>query len=142
MKHIEVKNLWEGLNILVEYISKNKIKNTYLNYGLKKNARILERATKLIQDSISEELIALEKKAYSAGEDLVKDLEDKTNAYQLGFATLTEEEKELHTTLAKEYNEFLQKESDVTLYMLDLEEVKHTEMEFQPSSILENFIKE
>lgn len=142
MTHLEVKNLWEGLNILVDYIATNKIKNTYLNYGIKKNVRILEKAVSLIQESISEELIALEKKAYAAGAELAKESQEATDIYQLGFATLTEDEKALHASLAKEYREFLQKESDVKLYMLDLKEVQETKMEWQPASILENFIKD
>ena len=146
MTHAEVKGLWEGLNILIQYIAKNEIKNTYLSYGLKKNARILEKATKLIQESTNPELIELEKKAYTAGEHLQEGLSDEakanSNPYPLGFQTLTEEERAQHAELAKEYNEFLQKESDVKLYMLEFKEVQNTEMEWQPSSILENFIKD
>jgi len=146
MTHADIRFLWEALNVFIKYVADNDIKNHYLNYGLKKNGIILEKEFKLIQESTSQRLIELERKAIELGNAKLSDSTERTDStpYLLGYVELTEEEKVEHTVLAQEFNTFLQTKNDTKLYMLkfSVEEMKKLPLTWQMSNILANFVEE
>ena len=144
MTHGITKGLYEGLITLIQYLADNDIKSQYLNYGLKRNLKLLDREVKLIQESTSERLIELEKKVYAFKDEIL--LSDKETPasllYSLGFNKLSEEEKTEHQGLVEEYNKFLLKETEISLYLLDPEDLKELPLPWAISNILDNFLKE
>lgn len=153
MNHLKVKQLNYLVELLINYCVEKKITNLTLNYALKKNQRILGEAVKSIDDSVSQELKDLEKKAFDLGGDKIKttveaekDLaeEQKTkfeNQFSTGFELLTDEEKARHKELADEFNEFMKEENDTQLYMIDFAKIEDIPIEYQYLDILENFIR-
>ena len=67
MKHIDVQNLQYQLGALINHCVEKKVTNLHLNYGLKKNVTIVDKAINDIRAGISEELIELETKIVELG---------------------------------------------------------------------------
>lgn len=155
MKHFEIRNLKKNLDILIEYVDKNKITNPYLNYGLVRNSKILTKATENIDSAAPEKLKELESKMYQDGlkefekftgkvkAELAKltETEKQNKVFNLGLSLATEEDKTLRTKLAEEYNKFLELENDTVLYNLNFEGLSTLDMEIQYWGILDLFIK-
>lgn len=154
MKHFEIRNLSKELDSLLQYILDNKITNSYLNYGLVRNAKILSKAAALIEGAIPTRLKEIETEMFqsglkkyleSPGEIVSKEYseaEKNANVFNIGYETSTQEIKDERELLMKDYNVFLDIESDTELYYIKFEGVKDIQMELPYWNILDNFIKE
>lgn len=156
MKHIEVQTLKEELDILMTAIAEQKITNSYLNYGLIKNLKILTKANSLITEAISKDLIEMEKEFFEVGkkkfQELPKETQDALNQssnsrilnnyiFNLAYETASKKDIEKYTKLKEEYITFLNLEDDVILYTLDFSKLNEVDLELKYWAILEKFIE-
>lgn len=156
MKHIDVQNLKKELDILLTAIADQKITNSYLNYGLIKNLKVLSKADSIIGEAIPKRLTELEKECFEIGkkkfDELPKDQMEsiqKLNQnivndyiFNLGYKEFSEEDKEEHTNLKKDFVTFLELDDDAILYELDFEKLNDIDLELKYWVILEKFIKQ
>jgi len=141
MKNYKVKMLFEGVSELLNYCYKQNIKNIVLTTRLNQNLILLKDATEIIDKCISQELKDLEKKAWEALELKKKEMiEAKESIDNLNFfdalKLLSEEEKEKHTELMKEYEKDMDKEYVIKLILIDVEDLKNTSIDPRYSPLL------
>lgn len=152
MKHIDVQNLQYQLGALINYCVEKKVTNLHLNYGLKKNVTIVDNAIKEIRDGISTELIDLETKIVELGKaenDKKKEegvefpnfLQALDVNLKTGLTLASEEDAARYDVLIKEYRAFLEEESDIQLYKIDMDKLDGVELEFNYVEILDKFLK-
>jgi len=145
MKNYKVKMLFEGVSELLNYCYKQNIKNIVLTTRLNQNLILLKDATEIIDKCISQELKDLEKKAWEALELKKKEMiEAKESIDNLNFfdalKLLSEEEKEKHTELMKEYEKDMDKEYVIKLILIDVEDLKNTSIDPRYSPLLAELI--
>jgi len=141
MKNYKVKMLFEGVSELLNYCYKQNIKNIVLTTRLNQNLILLKDATEIIDKCISQELKDLEKKAWEALELKKKEMiEAKESIDNLNFfdalKLLSEEEREKHTELMKEYEKDMDKEYVIKLILIDVEDLKNTSIDPRYSPLL------
>jgi len=141
MKNYKVKMLFEGVSELLNYCYKQNIKNIVLTTRLNQNLILLKDATEIIDKCVSQELKDLEKKAWEALELKKKEMiEAKESIDNLNFfdalKLLSEEEKEKHTELMKEYEKDMDKEYVIKLILIDVEDLKNTSIDPRYSPLL------
>ena len=141
MKNYKVKILFEGVSELLNYCYKQNIKNIVLTTRLNQNLILLKDATEIIDKCVSQELKDLEKKAWEALELKKKEMiEAKESIDNLNFfdalKLLSEEEKEKHTELMKEYEKDMDKEYVIKLILIDVEDLKNTSIDPRYSPLL------
>lgn len=145
MKNYKVKMLFEGVSELLNYCYKQNIKNIVLTTRLNQNLILLKDATEIIDKCVSQELKDLEKKAWEALELKKKEMiEAKESIDNLNFfdalKLLSEEEKEKHTELMKEYEKDMDKEYVIKLILIDVEDLKNTSIDPRYSPLLAELI--
>jgi len=145
MKNYKVKMLFEGVSELLNYCYKQNIKNIVLTTRLNQNLILLKDATEIIDKCISQELKDLEKKAWEALELKKKEMiEAKESIDNLNFfdalKLLSEEEREKHTELMKEYEKDMDKEYVIKLILIDVEDLKNTSIDPRYSPLLAELI--
>jgi len=141
MKNYKVKMLFEGVSELLNYCYKQNIKNIVLTTRLNQNLILLKDATEIIDKCVSQELKDLEKKAWEALELKKKEIiEAKESIDNLNFfdalKLLSEEEREKHTELMKEYEKDMDKEYVIKLILIDVEDLKNTSIDPRYSPLL------
>jgi len=141
MKNYKVKMLFEGVSELLNYCYKQNIKNIVLTTRLNQNLILLKDATEIIDKCVSQELKDLEKKAWEALELKKKEMiEAKESIDNLNFfdalKLLSEEEREKHTELMKEYEKDMDKEYVIKLILIDVEDLKNTSIDPRYSPLL------
>jgi hypothetical protein len=145
MKNYKVKMLFEGVSELLNYCYKQNIKNIVLTTRLNQNLILLKDATEIIDKCVSQELKDLEKKAWEALELKKKEMiEAKESIDNLNFfdalKLLSEEEREKHTELMKEYEKDMDKEYVIKLILIDVEDLKNTSIDPRYSPLLAELI--
>lgn len=156
MKHVDVQNLKKELDLLLNAIAEQKITNSYLNYGLIKNLKILSKAESIIIEAIPKKLTELEKECFEKGKIKFEELpKDQTEAIQklnqnlindyifnLGYKEFSDKDKKEHTKLKKDFVTFLELEDDILLYELDFNKLDTIDLELKYWVILEKFMKQ
>jgi len=137
MKHLEVKQLYQELNILLRYLVEKKVANYHLNYGLDRNETKLIEAVKAIGKNINAELLEIEQKAVKFAKETTekggKECSIVEAIEQIG-------EKKRHEELMEEYRQFLEEENEFTPYYLNPEKLETMEIEYPYYQILKNFL--
>jgi len=141
MKNIEIKQLNAELIFLINHCIESKNNNFYLNYALNKNGQRLKKAIEEMDKAVPEELKTIEGKIWSAAAEIAKGTENEPK-FEDGIPSLTDEEALRRAELMKDYNEFLQEDTDINLYYLDADKCQDANLEFEFVTILNNFIKE
>lgn len=139
MKNIEIKQLNAELIFLINHCIESKNNNFYLNYALNKNGQRLKKAIEDMDKAVPEELKTIEAKIWSAAAEKTTEGEPK---FEDGIPSLTDEEALRRAELMKDYNDFLQEDTDINLYYLDADKCEDINLEFEFVTILNNFIKE
>lgn len=134
MTHLEVKQLLEGITLLIEHL--NPAEGTpcrifHINYGLGRNLAKLTSAVKDIDAHVNKELKEIEREAYTLG----------TENFQTGFPLLSDEKKERHAVLVAEYLKEMEGENDFQPYLLDPEKCEALEIDFTWMPLLAKFMK-
>jgi hypothetical protein len=145
MKHREVKQLQQELNLLLNECVTKKIAIFHLNYGLDKNAVKLEKAVQEINKGISKELIELDQKALAMGKkensllEVEKQTTDENSLFNSGLLLLSDEEKEKRNELSNEYIKAMEEENDLQLFVLDPTKLENLPIEYPYYLILKKF---
>jgi hypothetical protein len=108
---------------------------------LNKNGQRLKKAIEEMDKAVPEELKTIEGKIWSAAAEIAKGTETEPK-FEDGIPSLTDEEALRRAELMKDYNEFLQEDTDINLYYLDADKCQDANLEFEFVTILNNFIKE
>jgi len=87
MKHFEIKNLKINLDNLLQHIVESKITNSYLNYGLIRNNKILTKAVENIDEASPKQLKEIETSIYQNG---LKEFEKLVKKEKLEIENLSE----------------------------------------------------
>lgn len=161
MKHLEVKELFEDLKELVEYIKKNKIIHFHINYGLDRNEKLLRSAVESQEKNVNPEMKELEEKVWKLVDENRATIEVIAEKYRKQFKSLmdetllnrrlnmiyfsegekllSEEDKKKKEELYAEWIKSMQDESDVVLYNLNPEKCENAPLEYRQLQILAKF---
>ena len=151
MKHQEVKQFAQELNILAAHLQKNNCKNYTLNYAIiSRNIPAFTKAAEDIDKIVNPELIELEKSAMSLLEAENKKIEEANKTaekklpllkFEDGIKLLSKEEQAKHAELMIAYNAMLQEENDIKIYKVKAEKLEDVPIEIGYMSILEKMIE-
>lgn len=146
MKNKQTRVLAASINALAEYCVRENIKDYWMNIILTRNTKILRTADNEITAIISKELVELE-------QDIKKELKEEWDQLtedqqyfaggQLAFSLKRTSGKKLqkHIELMIPYNELMEIENDVKLYILqDRTKIENINLPLPYHQILENFL--
>lgn len=137
MKNSKVKFLYNGVTALLNYCNEEKIKNVVLTTRLNQNLNKLKEASDIIDKCVNQELIELEKKAMT----MLKEQDPDSNDFMKAMSLLSEEEGVKHKELMVEYSEDMNKEYELNLILIDMDDIKNTPIAPDFSSILAELVK-
>ena len=128
-----------------EQVRKINEDNSKLKEAVKSVKDISETPTyKLTEKGLKEDIKKLKKADKTIDEVIIlgKDILEK-DSFEVGLSFSTPEENARHAELMVEYNLALEEESDVELYMLNMDKLEAAglKMEFTYMSVLSKFIK-
>ncbi len=130
MKHHQVLKMQGNLITLIAYCIEQKIDNFNLLYALRRNLNKVNSAVKDIQSGFNTDLLALEQKAYDLG------VAEKLS-FEESIGLLSTEDQEHHTKLLTEYNEAMNEENDLVLYLINPDKIEGVNIEYDKLILLE-----
>ena len=145
MKYGKVRELDEGLDILIKYSRDHFIEDTHFNILLSKNSRLFKNEVKIINENISKELKDLQAKALKLAFEVIKPMTEEEkkaikDPFPLGYAQLTEEEKKKHDKLYASFIQFLSNESDIKFIEIKKEVYENVGLTYDYAEILADFV--
>lgn len=147
MKNIEIKKLFEDLTALEQYCDTHDIRNSGINKIIIYNLKRLSSANEVIKKSAPKELIELENKLFEDAKDAYFSLsleEQKiTVPFLFALSKASQEVKNRRDQLLIPYNELLEEENEVHLYILeDPTRIDQVDLSPKYQRIINNFLPE